>query len=455
MTGAATPNSRLRGDPVAKGGGPTTDVAHLLRRAGFGASPAELLLATQQGLNQTADTLIGYEQVPDNFVPPIADTIALGRNRNVTDLTVWWLTRMLTTSRPLQEKMTLFWHSHFATAIQKVREPAFMYQQNQLFRNNALGNFDTLLSGLYKDPAMLIWLDGRRNTKQAPNENFAREVMELFTLGHGNYTEDDVHAGAKAFTGWQLNATTGAVSFNPRIHDDSIKTYLGQTGNFDGEDAVRILAAHPATGPYLAGRLWRFFASDNPSSATIKAMANAYYNNSHSIRAMVRTMFSLPAFYSSAVKTGHIKSPTEFVVSGIRQMGLTATDLSTVPRTLAQLGQELFNPPNVGGWSAGPGWINATTMLGRFNFASQLTGDLGKGTIVSFDPNAILASSRATQMNSLAAYIAGMLGIQAGSDTTKALISYAGKGSVNRSDIQTKIRGLVHLTLVSPEFQVS
>jgi uncharacterized protein (DUF1800 family) len=427
-----------------------------LRRAGFGATPPEVVDAAYAGLGQTLSTLVDYDQVPDNFVPPPASSVALGqRTANISDLTVWWLTRMLTTSRPLQEKMTLFWHGHFATAVQKVREPAFMYGQNQLFRQNALGTFDTLLSGVYKDPAMLIWLDGWRNTKQAPNENFAREVMELFTLGHGNYTEDDVHAGAKAFTGWQLNASTGVVTFNPRLHDESIKTYLGQTGNFDGEAAVRILAAHPATGPFLAGKLWTFFASDTPPSAVVAAMANAYYTSGHSIREMVRVMFSRPEFYTSDVKTGHIKSPTEFVLSGIRQLGLPTTNLTAVPRTLALLGQELFNPPNVGGWSGGPTWINATTMLGRFNFASQLTGDLGNATVSSFDPAAFLASSGAQTMETLARYVAGALGIDAGSTTAKALLTYAGTGSVARPDIQTKLRGLVHLTLVSPEFQVS
>lgn len=432
------------------------DVAHLLRRAGFGATPDEVTDAAYAGLGATIGTLVDYEQVPDNFSPPPAAGIVVGLTTgNISDLTVWWLTRMLTTSRPLQEKMTLFWHSHFATAVQKVRQPALMYRQNQLFRDNALGVFDTLLSAVYKDPAMLIWLDGRRNTKQAPNENFAREVMELFTLGHGNYTEDDVHAGAKAFTGWQLNDTTGVVTFNPRQHDDSIKTYLGQTGNFDGEDAVRILAAHPATGPFLAGRLWTFFASDNPPSDVIKAMANAYYSSGHSIREMVRVMFFRPEFYTGAVRSGHIKSPTEFVLTGMRQLGLPATNLATIPRTLALLGQELFNPPNVGGWSAGASWINATTMLGRFNFASQLTGDLGGPMVSSFDPAALLSASGAQTMSDLVSYIAGALGISPTSTTAKALLAYAGTGSVARADIQTKIRGLVHLTLVSPEFQVS
>lgn len=429
-----------------------SDVTHLLRRAGFGATPSEVAAAAKQGLDDTITSLVNYQQIPETLTPPPDTVTTLGRSRNVADLTVWWLNRMLTTGRPLQEKMTLFWHGHFATAIQKVLEPAYMYRQNQLFRDNALGRFDDLLSAVYKDPAMLIWLDGRRNTKAAPNENWGREVMELFTLGHGNYTEDDVHAMARAFTGWQLDQN-GNVIFNPRLHDDGVKTILGQTGNWNGDDAVRILAANSATGSFLASRFWHFFASDDPPTAVINRMAAAYYNSGHSIQAMVDVLFRAPQFYSAETKTGHIKSPTEFVITGLRQLGLTNVDLASVPRVLALLGQELFNPPNVGGWPAGANWINATTMLGRFNYASQLTGDFRRDS--PLDTQSIVQLSGAATMNQLVAFITGMLGVQPGVGTAKALLDYAGSGDVVRPDIDFKVRGLVHLVLASPEYQVS
>lgn len=450
----------MRRSAVAPAGRPApaatkveSEVAHLMRRAGFGATRTEYAAAGKKGLAATLGRLIDYDQQPDTFEPPPAEAIPNAPSGQVNALTVWWLNLMLTTNRPLQEKMTLFWHGHFATAVQKVRNPAYMYGQNQLFRQNALGRFDDLLSAVYKDPAMLIWLDGRRNTKAAPNENWGREVMELFTLGHGNYTEDDVHADSRAFTGWTIRPATGAAVFVPRLHDFGVKTLLGQTGTWDGEDAVRILAAHPATGPFLAGRLWRFFASDNPPSDAIKRIASVYYSSGHSIREMVRTLFTLPQFYSPAVRTGHIKSPTEFLVGGIRQLGLTNPDLTAAPRTLALLGQQLFNPPNVGGWPGGPTWINATTMLGRFNWASALTGDFRN--LDELDTQAILQASGAHSMPDLATAIASMLGIEPSTDTKKALAAYAGKGSVDRLDVDTKIRGLVHLTLSSPEFQAT
>lgn len=446
----SAPATTTRRQP-APSGADLADIAHLYRRAGFGATSGVLTQAAAAGLETTIAGLVDYDSTPDPFDPP--GDIINSISRNPGNLIEWWVGRMLATTRPLQEKMALFWHGHFATAIQKVANPVLMYNQNQLFRDNAMGRFDDLLTAVYKDPAMLVWLDGRRNTAAAPNENYGREVMELFTLGHGNYTEDDVHANARAYTGWTLDADGSAV-FRPRLHDNSVKTLLGQTGNWGADDSVRILAAHPATGPFLAGKLWSFFASDNPPPAVVKKMSDVYYSSNHNIREMVRTMLTSREFYSSATKTGHIKSPTEFVVIAINQLGLQGMDLTMVPRTLAALGQELFNPPNVGGWPGGPNWINPTTMLQRFNFASALTGDtrLAAGP---FDPQTLLAASRAKTMAQLTSYIAGTLGIAPGSSTAAALKKYSGTGSVNGPDIESKVRGLVHLTLISPEYQVS
>ncbi|MBV9282904.1 MAG: DUF1800 domain-containing protein, partial [Chloroflexi bacterium] len=366
-------------------------------------------------------------------------------------------------------KMTLFWHGHFATAVQKVGNTRWMYQQNQIFRQNALGRFDDLLSAVYKDPAMLRWLDGERNTKLAPNENWGREVMELFTVGIGNYTEDDVHASSRSFTGWRIDLNTNQGLFIDRLHDGGVKTLLGQTGNWDGEDAVRILAAHPATGTFLATRLWRFFASDQPPAGAIQTISDVYYTADHSIREMVRTLFSLPEFYSARVKSGHIKSPVEFVVGSIKQLGLsvTALDLKLLPRVLAGLGQELFNPPNVGGWPGGPTWINAATMLGRFNFASYLTGDQVRTKTPLIDTTAVLAASgaemsdafsattRVETISTLASFVTDTLGIAPTVSTHRALIGYASEGSLALDALDTAIRGMIHLTLVSPEYQAS
>jgi uncharacterized protein (DUF1800 family) len=433
------------------------NVAHLLRRAGFGDKPNNVLAAAHQGLNATIDALVKYQQVPDNFTPP--DTTGWDNNRALIDpVTVWWLTRMTTTNRPFLEKIVLFWHGHFATANFKVRNPLYMYNQNQLFRDNALGRFDDLLIAVYKDPAMLIWLDGRLNTKLAPNENYGREVMELFTLGRAtgntpNYTENDVHANARAFTGWRLDLT-GQPVFVPRLHDDGPKTLLGHTGNWNGDDVSRILSAQPATAQFLSTKLWQFFASDTPPTAAINRMVNAYFSSDHSVGAVVQTMLTSPEFYGQDSRTNHVKSPTDFVVSTIRQLGLTGIDLTTVPRALALLGQELFNPVNVGGWPGGMSWVNAATMLGRFNWAARLTGE-APGARGNIDPMAILTASGAQTVDQLVYFITDALGITMSTTTLKSLLRYAGRGSIDGIDALTKARGLVQLALVSPEYQIA
>jgi uncharacterized protein (DUF1800 family) len=433
------------------------NVAHLLRRAGFGDTPDNILTAARLGLNATIDRLVNYEHVPDSFTPP--DTTGWDDKTVLVDpVTVWWLRRMITTARPFLEKMVLFWHGHFATANFKVRNPLYMYNQNQLFRQLALGSFDDLLIAVYKDPAMLIWLDGRLNTRLAPNENYGREVMELFTLGRAtgntpNYTEDDVHANARAFTGWRLDPN-GQPVFVPRLHDDGPKTLLGHTGNWNGDDVSRILAAQPATARFLSTKLWQFFASDAPPSAAIDRMAGVYFSSNHSIGAVVETMLTSPEFYGTDARTNHVKSPTDFVVSTIRQLGLTTVDLTTLPRMLALLGQELFNPVNVGGWPGGVSWINAATMLGRFNLAARLTGE-APGVRGNIDPLAVLIASGAETVDQLVYYVADRLGITMSSTTLSALRRYAGRGSIDSIDAQAKTRGLVQLALVSPEYQIA
>ncbi|MGI8967850.1 MAG: DUF1800 domain-containing protein [Chloroflexota bacterium] len=453
--GHTTPQPKLSKQAIT-----LLNLGHLLRRAGFGAANDEVHAAARQGHRATIDQLINYDQVPDTFTQPDSSVFGQDPRRSpIEPLTRWWLGQMISTTRPLQEKMVLFWHGHFATAFYKVHNTTFMYGQNQLFRDNALGRFDDLLTGIYKDPAMLIWLDGQRNIKAQPNENFGREVMELFTLGRGNYTEDDVHANARAFTGWHI-APDGQAVFVPRLHDFGPKTLLGQTGNWGADDAVSILAAHSSTGPFLAGRLWRFFASDQPPASILHEMARAYYHSDHSIAAMVGTMLRSPQFYSAQTRTMHVKSPTDFLVTTIRQMGLTDVDLTTAPHMLALLGQELFNPPNVGGWPGGMTWINGGTMLTRFNIASQFTGD-AYAPKSAIDPELVLNGMvNGITMDDVVTYLAGMLGVSLTTGTKQALLGYAGGhrlqiATLTTADLDIKTRGLIHLLMVSPEYQMA
>lgn len=441
-------------------------VAHLLRRAGFGPTPQEIDAATARGLEATVNQLVDYEATPDNFAPPDPSLIP-PKSGAVSGLAEWWLGRMLQTSRPLQEKMTLFWHGHFATANYKVFNPGLMYQQSQTFRLNALPVFDDMVKAMYKDPAMLIWLDGRVNTKYAPNENWGREVLELFSLGPGNYTEDDVHANARSFTGWILNQKDQPF-FIARLHDETVKTLLGQTGNWGPDDAVRIIAAHPAAGPFLATKLWHFFGSDDPSDAVIQHLASTYYSSGHSIREMVRQMLLMPEFYPPSVGSSHVKSPVEFVTNSLRPLGLAGVDVTGYARVLAILGQELFNPPNVGGWPGSVSWINGGTMLARFNLASRITGDAPGGQ-AQVDVATLLQEANPASARGFLVYLADRLGITLTSDTGAALLAYAGVTPVERwpahpypsedpaynVPLETKVSGLIHLLLASPEFQIA
>ncbi|HEU0169101.1 MAG TPA: DUF1800 domain-containing protein, partial [Chloroflexota bacterium] len=251
-------------------------VSHLLRRAGFGATPAELDQYTALGYEGAVDRLINYDQAPDNqpdFQQPADATKA---RQGLGDLQLWWLNRMLTTQRPLQEKMALYWHGHFATGASKVGDTNYMYLQNQLFRQQALGNFGDLLLAVSKDPAMMRWLDNGTNRKGSPNENYAREVMELFTMGIGHYTEPDVKEGARALTGWVVRKDATQAELVPSRFDSGTKTYLGHTGNLGLTDIVNILASSPNTAVFVGRKLARFFISDSPDDGTANAIAGVY-----------------------------------------------------------------------------------------------------------------------------------------------------------------------------------
>src|SRR5712691_891000 len=265
-----------------------SQVAHLLRRAGFGATEPELDEYTALGFAGALERLLNPEQVDDSATDAQLASLALDTadpesRRKIEADKFWWFNRMLLTRRPLQEKMTLFWHTHFATANFKVGDALLMLQQNQLFRDNAMGNFESLLQQVTRDPAMLIWLDNRTNRKGAPNENYAREVMELFTIGIGNYTDADVKQAARAFTGYSLNADKNFV-FQPNQHDTGDKTFLGETKNWDADDVLATLVRHPATARFISSKLFRFFAYDTPDASTIDRLANTFGASGFDVR---------------------------------------------------------------------------------------------------------------------------------------------------------------------------
>jgi hypothetical protein len=351
---------------------------HLLRRAGFGARPSELGAYLQLGVSGAIERLLNPTAVADDL-----DTRLNALNLDftkVTDLQRWFLLRMLYSQRPLEEKMTLFWHGLLTSGYRKLGKAnnhPLMIQQNQLLRAHAFGRFDDLIRAVSTDPAMMHWLDLLKSTAAAPNENYARELMELFTLGIGHYTQDDVVAGARALTGWVVRGTQGV--FVPQRHDTGTKTYLGGTGTLGLDDVVRLVCAHPATGPHLALRLWTFFAYEQPSASDLQPLVDAYEHQDHNIGAMMRALLHSPAFFSAKAYRARIKSPVEFVVGALRALELS-TDAQRLPAALTLMGQSLFDPPNVAGWDgdkASAAWMATGAWITRLNVVNALVAAAG------------------------------------------------------------------------------
>ena len=323
------------------------------------------------------------------------------QNTNLTPLACQanWLYRMINTERPLEEKIALFWHGLFATAYFKLDHPKAVINQTNSFRRNGLGSFHTLLVELSKDPAMIFWLDNKDNHKDAPNENFGRELLELFSMGIGNYSEDDVKACARAFTGWTIRnseymticASRDSVwpyghldwqfVYVPEDHDDSDKTFLGQTGQFNGEDIIDIICQHPATGWFIASKLYTFFVSDTPDEAATQVLAEEFRKSGGDIRSVLRTLFLSDFFRSEAVRFARVKSPVELVVGTARLAGsrqFPDWTIINLAENSQYMGQELLNPPTVEGWHTGKEWIDTGTLVERVNLAASEIGDVNQ-----------------------------------------------------------------------------
>src|SRR5262249_16709233 len=292
-----------------------------------------------------------------------------GRRRGLQG---WWLYRMILTPPPLRERMTLFWHNHFATSIVKVKSPALMKQQNLLLRKHALGKFHPFLLEMSKDPAMLIWLDSNSNVKAHPNENYAREVMELFSLGVGNYTEKDIREAARAFTGWHTDGEE--YEFNPGFHDDGEKTVLKHTGNWDGGDIVRILLEEKSCARFLVRKLYRNFVSENqqPPEALLEPLCEQLRKNDYDVAAVLRTMLASNHFFSDYAFRQRIKSPVDFTIGTVRSVASGQLPQSVLVTRLEGMGQDLFAPPNVKGWTGAQAWLNTSTILTRQNFGQAV-----------------------------------------------------------------------------------
>lgn len=433
-------------------------ILHLLRRAGFGPTGEELREAREKGFEATLRELLESERIPeplDALEKELAGEM-LDLN-DAADLKAWWLFRMVRTRRPLLEKMTLFWHGHFATSNAKVGNGPYMQGQNDLLRRYALGRFGDLLLAISRDPAMLVYLDGNLNRKGAPNENFGREILELFSLGVGNYGEEDVRAAARAFTGWQIRE--GKFFFNARQHDEGEKTFLGQKGNWKGEDIVGMLAAHPQTARFLAGKLCRYFAGEEHDSRLVDALAGEYLRTGGEVRAMLRVLFRSESFFDEKARQPRIKGPVELVVGAIRALDGRAP-LRLVARLVPRLGQDLFYPPNVKGWDGGSAWINSSTLVERLNLMKALATGVGNTPSPLLDPENLVASEGLDNAEKLLAYFLDRFALELSSGSREALLAYAKEKPRAESEAfpaksaqDPKLRGFVHLLLSLPEFQ--
>lgn len=289
-------------------------------------------------------------------------------------LQAWWVAQMLSTRAPFLERMTLFWHNHFTSSIQKTLQPSLLYKQNLLLRKYALGNFNTLLHEIVKDPAMLVYLDCYQNVKDRPNENLARELLELFTLGRGHYSEADVKTVARALTGYGVNDQTGQFIARTEQHDTNSMTCLGQTGCFTGCDIVDMLLKHPRTAEHIAEKVWSAFVSSNhPAPAVIKVWAQSFRQSGYDIKALMRTVLNSDAFWSPANRGALIKSPVDIVIGTLRMLPYPRPPMDELLNLCRLLGQELFDPPNVKGWAGGEHWISTQTLLVRKSYLTKLS----------------------------------------------------------------------------------
>ena len=363
--------------------------AHLLRRAGFGVPAAELARAVDEGADRTVERLV--EERDDPAVRELDAVVAtLTSSAEVDGLAAWWVSRMLRTSDPLREKTALFWHGHFATSNAKVQNARQMYGQLRLFLDLGRGAFGPLLTAVAADPAMLTWLDGDRNRKGHPNENFARELLELFSLGIGHYSETDVQEAARALTGWRRAG--GNYRFIASRHDEGEKTVLGERGNLGQSDVLKLCVDHAATARRLARHLLRFFAHPEPPTSVVDEAARALSEDGLHVGRFLGRVFRSRWFFSDAVIESRILSPAEFVVGHLRTLGARA-DAKRAAALIKRLGQALLEPPSVKGWDGERAWIHSASMIARLDAAGRLAnpdGDL----IKDLDPETVLAGAR-------------------------------------------------------------
>ncbi len=428
-------------------------MAHLMRRAGFGASRDELERCVEQGYEATVEELLDTSN-PNNMPDDIIRRYHAEQSelRDLAGSAAYWMYRMISTESPLEEKMALFWHGLFATGYTKLNQARSQLNQVEMFRRNGLGAFDGLLLEISRDPAMLVWLDNQDNHGDAINENYGRELLELFSMGIGNYTEDDIKECARAFTGWTLgNAEYMSVraykdsiwpysriawhyDYREEDHDDGEKTFLGETGNFNGGDIVNIIAKQDATADFICARLFQFFAADEVSEQgrrCIDAMKETYFESGYQINSVLRTLFNSEYFKSNEARFARVKGPVEMVVGAIRTAGSHQTPelgIERVSNNMLYMGQGLLQPPTVEGWHEGTEWIDSGSLVERVNFAAKELSDVNSPGIRAIIDRLAATGEGVLSPEQFADGCVDLLGpIDVADDTRSVLVEFASR----------------------------
>ena len=428
------------------------DVALLLRRAGFGGSAGEIATLASGSFTAAVDHVLDLTNAPADVPPPELADSSKGDWERWVATTQWWLDRMATTATPIVEKMTLFWHGHFVSGNDKVPMTE-LYAQNALFRSAGLGNFRTLCQQMAQQPAMLHYLDNDSNVKGSPNLNFARELMELFTLGVGHYTEADILASARAWTGHGVNETTKTYEFHAAQHDNANKTFMGVTQNWNGPQIIDFICTDPATrlvmARFIAGELWAFFAAPGPPpSGVVEALADVFIANNLEIVPLLRALFLRPEFLATSTRQGLVRTPIEWVVAVMRATGLTAAQVN--PQWyLDQMGQRPFEPPNVSGWRPNGYWLSTTAVTARAEFARNVAYHVQSSTTL------LATTSSKTVTTAIDDALVAFGIATAASPTRTALISWLqAQRSIPYSGWAEQTN-LVTLVALAPELQLA
>ena len=463
-------------------------MAHLMRRAGFGATRDELEAAMANGYEATVEELL-YPGDPNDLPQDIIRRYHTEQAelRLSDGAAANWMYRMITTQNPLEEKLALFWHSLFATGYVKLNQANALLNQIQMFRTYGLGNYATLLVELSKDPAMIIWLDNNDNHKDAINENYGRELLELFSMGIGNYTEDDIKECARAFTGWTLGnaeymstrASRDSIWPYSRInwhfqyrdydHDEGEKTFLGETGNFNGQDIVEIIAKQEATARFVSTRLFQFFAADEvdeDGEKVIEEMMKSYFDSGYEIRSVLRTLFNSDYFKSEKARWARVKGPVELVIGAVRMAGSyrePTPGIEQVARQAVYMGQGLLQPPSVEGWHEGIEWVDSGALVERVNFVAHELANVQNPGVRRIIDRLAGENGGAFTPEQLVDSCLDLLGpVEVSDDTKAALIEYAGlQGEISLANRQEgdeseqRVAGLLSLAVATREYQLS